>query len=307
MFEKITVKKKNIPSSTETAALVALKISVLLKGGMSLSRAVEHLSEQSGRLSDTSKRVKSRTDKSVSVPHAFAQEDEPCWRAFAVSLEVARRSGAPIAHSCERLSQAFLKIDSLQKKREVLLAGPKSTVVLITLLPFLSILISTFLGVDIFEELSSSRGITLLILGVALLILGVLWALVMIRNTARSDSVKGIELDLLWVALAGGQSPQSAIRLVADCADALRAEWVPLNSFTKRSSLHQILQTAKESGSPIRPLLSSEADIQRENSQTFLEKKAESLAIKILLPLGFCILPSFVFLGVLPLVMALMN
>lgn len=307
MFEKIRTKKKNVPTSTETAALVALKISVLLKGGMSLSRAVEHLSEQSGRLSDIAKRVKARTDNSVSIPHAFAQEDEPCWRAFAVSLEVARRSGAPIAHSCERLSQAFLKIDSLQKKREVLLAGPKSTVVLITLLPLLSIAISSFLGVDVLEELYSPRGIMLLILGVSLLISGVLWALVMIRNVARSDSVEGIELDLLWVALAGGQSPQNAIRLVADCADALRAEWIPLNSFTKRSPVNLILQTAKESGSSIRPLLGSEADSKRQSTQTFLEKKAESLAIKILLPLGFFILPSFVVLGVLPLVMALMS
>lgn len=293
-------------SETEIAAQISLNIATLLRGGMSLERALAQLTQRNTDASEIIHRVFQRNAAGVSIPNAFAKEKAACWRVFAVALEIANKTGAPIAHACEKLSDAFLKIDSLQKKRTVLLAGPKSTVILISILPFVSILLGTLMGVDTLTILFSPRGFLLILSGLILLFIGILWAAFMIRRVAETDSVVGIELDLLWVSLAGGQDPRVSLALIATSADKMRSEWIPLNNFTKEKPALKVLETASETGVPVRPLVAAEATALREREHVVMAKKSEELAVRVLLPLGMFILPSFVVLGVIPMVMSLL-
>lgn len=294
-------------NGSRIAAAFLLRIATSLEGGATLSRALKHLSEDSDGVGEVAERVSLRSRAAVGEADAFAKEKDPPWRVIAAAWEISARVGAPLAPTAERLSEAFASLDSLGKKRNVILTGPKATIFLISVLPLVAVAISESLGVALVAELSSFPGILLLAAGAMFLALGVYWAFVMVREVTEKDLVGGLELDLLWVALAGGRSPHKALLLVADTVDRFAAEWVPLDSLAEGSNAHDVLKIAAKNGMPVRKVLLAEADRAREEVQSELEKEAEKLGIRVLIPLGIFILPSFLLIGVVPMVIAMLR
>jgi tight adherence protein B len=54
-------------------------------------------------------------------------------------------------------------------------------------------------------------------------------------------------------------------------------------------------------------MLLVEAAAARARTMAELERQAERLAVSVLLPIGVCVLPSFIVLGVLPVLLAVMG
>ena len=54
-------------------------------------------------------------------------------------------------------------------------------------------------------------------------------------------------------------------------------------------------------------MLLVEAAAARARTLAELERQAERLAVSVLLPIGVCVLPSFIVLGVLPVLLAVMG
>ena len=66
--------------------------------------------------------------------------------------------------------------------------------------------------------------------------------------------------------------------------------------------LGRTVSRAVESGSSVAEAMLRLADDQRRQSRAEVERRARAVGVKAALPLGICLLPAFVLVGVVPLV-----
>ena len=64
---------------------------------------------------------------------------------------------------------------------------------------------------------------------------------------------------------------------------------------------------AVESGASVADAMLRLADDQRRRSQAAVEGRARAVGVKAAVPLGLCLLPAFVLIGIVPLVVALLT
>lgn len=127
-------------------------------------------------------------------------------------------------------------------------------------------------------------------------------------------------VDLLAACLAAGLSPASALELVTTAvqpplADELAAicarlrlgvdpaaVWRDVATHPQLGSLGRTLSRAVESGASVADALARLSEDLRRRSRAEVESRARSVGVKAALPLGGCLLPAFVLVGVVPLV-----
>lgn len=291
----------------QTTAVFTLKLATMLRAGSAPASAIEALASENSPEGMTAKALTERLHEGMTPASALAAENSPAWKLIAAAWHLSTLSGAPISTTLERMSEALTRLDALRQRREVLLAAPKGTVMLIASLPPISFIVAEVLGIDVLSQLVTPAGILLAVTGIVLLIAGVSWGMAMIKTVNERDEVAGFELDLLWIALAGGNTPTQARRIVVHTIDDFEVVWANLTSFRDGEIASTLIKHAEERGVPLRDLVTHESHTLREHSHQRLEKEAERLAIRVLIPLGVCVLPAFVLLGVMPMMMALMG
>lgn len=295
------------PGSGETSvpAAVAARCAALLRGGMSPTQAVRVLVTDLEGVE--TRAIAARVAEGVSVGQAFGEVDGPEWRVLGAAWRIAETSGAPFAPALDRIAAALHGIAEGARKRSVLLAGPKMTATLVAWLPLASVLVSLLLGFDPIPVFFTPLGAVLLVVGVTLQALGMRWSARLMARVERQDRVAGLECELAWIALAGGAPPALALRRVADAVSEARAEWIPLDALRNGEPLARALRTATAAGVQASALLLDAAGELRAQTQAALEREAERLGVRILLPLACCVLPAFIAVGVVPIVVALMG
>ena len=293
------------PAAISVEAAV-LRAAVLLRGGMPTTRVWRAVGRESPEPGEAA-RIARRIDEGLSSAEALAGANDPRWRVLAAAWEVAELSGAPLAPALERLALAIRALDALAERRGVLLAGPRATVRLVVALPPLALLLGALLGFDPIPVLLSPFGAALAILGTGLLVLGAFWARVLVSRVSAADRAAGWALELSCIGLGGGGPPREALRSVADCADRAGAEWVRLSELRADGPVWAALRTADALGAAAGPLLLGAAEAVRIRAQAELEREAERLAVRVLVPLGVCVLPAFVLLGVVPVLIAVLG
>ncbi len=236
-----------------------------------------------------------------------AQGDAPEWRVVAAVMQLAEESGAPVVAALERLAHALGALDRLEKRREVLLSGPRATIRLVGALPIAAMLLGSLLGFDPIPLLLSTGGFLLVTFGTALLVAGVCWARRMTRSLESVVHIAGLEFELVWIALRGGAPPAAAVRRVADCADEQRAVWIRLSRLRGDGPVRAAIASAEALGTPVGPMLLAEAEAARARAHTELEGQAERLGVRVLIPLAVCVLPAFIVLGVIPVLLAVLG
>jgi tight adherence protein B len=82
---------------------------------------------------------------------------------------------------------------------------------------------------------------------------------------------------------------------------------VSLSALRGDGPVRECLRTADSLGAPVGPLLLGAAETARARTQAELEREAERLAVRVLVPLGVCVLPAFVLLGVVPVLIAVLG
>ena len=298
------------PTSTaagpEQVALVAARASVLLRGGVPAMRTLAALQYELPNVPELA-RIAADVRSGARPASALAAGPGPEWRVLAVAWKLAEVSGAPLAPALDHLAESLRALTALQQRRSILLAGPRATVRLVAMLPVLAVLLGTLMGFDPMSVLLTPGGLMLLAIGSLLLSLGVTWARSMTARLERTDGVAGLEFTLCWVALGGGASARTALGRLADCVDHAHAEWVPFVTLRRDRPLAETIASAAELGAPIGSLLLEEAASRRADAHTALERAAEKLGVKVLIPLGVCALPAFIIVGVLPVVFAMLT
>lgn len=292
---------------------MAHEVVALMRGGVPAAQAWRVLHEERGE--GGSRSGERPMPPEVSGPllageqtaAALAAGPGPEWRVLAALWRLAELSGAPLVDTVERFLRSLRELHRVAERRAVLLSAPRATIRLIAALPPVALLLAALLGFDPMLALAHPAGWALLLCGALLLVLGVRWAQRLAARVARADWVAGWEFELAATALAGGGSTAVALRQAVECADLARAEWISLAALGPGGDVTRILLRADRLGVPRMRLLLGEAAARRLEAQTELERAAERLGVVVLIPLGVCVLPAFVLLGVVPVLMAVLE
>lgn len=140
------------------------------------------------------------------------------------------------------------------------------------------------------------------------------------RRRAQLEAELPHVVDLMTAALAAGAAPTTALALVAatvdqPMADELRswttrlelgsdpvAVWSSMARHPQLGRLGTTLQRSAESGAPVAAALLRLSEDLRDRRRAAVEERVRQVEVKAAVPLGVCLLPSFVLVGVVPLV-----
>jgi tight adherence protein B len=295
---------------SDEAAGVVERLAMLLEAGIAPESAWAYVGEFSVHPVATG--VARAVGQGARPVEAFASTSAcrrtgaEAWRALATAWAVADASGAPLAPSLHRLATALRDRAETERDIEVALTGPLATARLVGWLPVAGLALGMLMGVDVVGTLLGGLlGWGILAIGVSFLLGGRLWTRGLTRRAAPTSAVAGVDLELIAVALSGGVSVVRAKALVREASASFGlAEAVTV---AKESGLERILGLASRAGAPAVDLLRSEAEQARRDARIDGKRAAASLAVRLMLPLGICVLPSFMLLGVAPVILSIVS
>ena len=251
-------------------------------------------------------------DASAGVPVATAlvgalaevpSAQRPAWRALAAAWWVAGEAGSPLAPSLRQFAGSLRSLADAQREIAVALSGPIATARLVMALPVVGVLFGLVLGFNTLEILFATvPGACCLVLGCALLALAFWWNRRLVATARPTDLAPGLRFELMAIAVSGGTSLDRAERSVRQ---ALEASGV--DASVDREAVGGVLELSRRAGVPAGDLLRGEAEEARRTARAAAATAASVLGVKLMLPLGLCILPAFMLLGVAPLLLAVIT
>lgn len=242
--------------------------------------------------------------------HALSADDESAWRSLAAAWRVATISGSPLAPALRGFAETLRDREAARRDIRIALAGPQATARIVMLLPAVAVLLGLLMGVDLVATISTPYGAGAVAAGLVLIMVARRWMRRLVRAAAPPAPTVGLALDLLAVAAGGGGSPEAAAALVmAEVCQALPAPTIGVDDTPSRDAAHldTLVRLSRAAGAPLGELARAEAAETRNRARAESRESAERLAVRLMLPLGACILPAFLLLGVVPMLMGLLS
>jgi tight adherence protein B len=277
-------------------AVVAQRLAVLLAAGVAPGSAWEYLAEGP---------IPARIAASGSVAQTILDArldglEGQAWRGLAAAWSVATDAGAALAPSLAAYSRSLRSLAQAQRDAEVALAGPVATARLVMALPAVGMLFGLALGFDTLAVFGTPLGWACLVAGAALLLAGWRWNRRLIRAAQPADATPGIECDLMAIAVSGGGS-------IPGARAAVEAAIARFDLAARPGRVDGVLELSRRAGVPAAELLRSEADDARREARADAQVKAARLSVHLMIPLGVCVLPAFMVLGVFPLLASVIS
>ncbi|NLT25248.1 MAG: hypothetical protein GXX90_01120 [Microbacteriaceae bacterium] len=223
------------------------------------------------------------------------------WRALGATWRLAERTGAPLGPALHDLASAFRDLGQSDREVSVALAGPAAAARIVTALPVIGVGLGVLLGFDTLGVLVGGPvGWLLLAIGGACFAAGWWWNRRLVAAASRRPATPGFGLDLVAMGLHGGGAADAVLRRAAE---SLREFDLEPSGIDRAAP---ILALAADAGVPAAGLLRAEAALERRRARTDAARKAARLGVQLMLPLGACILPAFLALGVAPLLVAVL-
>jgi tight adherence protein B len=224
------------------------------------------------------------------------------WRGLAAAWFVATESGSPLAQSLRDLAASFRSLGQTQRDLAVALAGPAATARMVMALPVIGVLFGMGLGFNTLQTLFTTLpGLVCFGVGAALMVLGGHWNRRMIRAAGPRNATPGLSIDLMAIAMTGGSSVDRARSIVGQASVDYGVDG------GEEGVIDDVLALAQRAGVPAAELLRSEAEQQRRQARSDGERAAAALAVWLMAPLGVCVLPAFMLVGVAPLLIAIVS
>ncbi|CAN5292280.1 hypothetical protein BH11ACT2_BH11ACT2_03620 [soil metagenome] len=228
-------------------------------------------------------------------------DEEPPWRSTAAAWIVATDAGAPLAPTLREFARSLRSVAAVERDIETAMAGPRATTKLVMLLPVIAILFGSVLGFNTLAVLfTTAPGAICLVLGLALMGVAWWWNRRLFRAAQPGPPTRGLRCELVAIAVSGGGSLERAIASVDAAMAALRLD-------DADGAVDEVIALSVRAGVPAAELLRSEAEESRRAAAADAQRRAEVLAVRLMLPLGVCILPAFMLVGVAPLVIAVIS
>ena len=328
--------------AVERVAAITERLSVLLVAGVPPASAWDYLADAlttRGSGKDPTAGVVSAAALAardgVDVPAAIvaAAPTGPAghaWRSVAAAWAVAIGTGARLGPCLSQLARSQRALGEAQRDIDAALAGPRSTSRLVMVLPVVGLLFGAALGFDTLGTLfGTAPGLVCLTLGTILSLAAWRWSNHMVRRAVPTTSAPGLEIDLRAIALSSGTSIDRARSAVDDALEqcglgmigpdtpvrtgravrrgvAVRRAGPALSSDTA-AAIDSVLTLSRAAGIPAAALLVSEAESVRRDARSRAQRTAAALGTRLMLPLGICILPAFMLVGVVPLVLSVLS
>lgn len=320
------------PPDDDGAARVAQttrRLAVLLGAGVAPSSAWTHLADEAGfdlggpgahggddsspsgatdadvSLTAVAQAAGAGGDVAAAIGAVARRRDGPgvrtAWAGLAAAWQVASLTGAPLGACLRDLAGSLRELDRIGRDVGTALAGPSATARLVLWLPVVALVLGMALGFDTVRTLLATvPGLVCLGLGLAFLLAGGRWSRALTTRAAQRDPAPGLSLDLVAVAMAGGGSASAARAIVHE---ACQRFGVPYDD----DAIDRVLVLSARAGIPAGELLRSEAEQQRDRARSDGERAAAILATRLMIPLGVCILPAFLLVGVAPLLISVVT
>ena len=290
--------RPNASNLARTAAVVQ-RLAVLLAAGVAPAAAWGYLRE-----GDLPERIAARVHTGADIPESIRDEaatlpasDALPWRGLAAAWCVATDAGAPLAPTLRQFAKSIRDLAQSQREITIALAAPVATARLVVALPPVGMLFGLVLGFNTIGTLFTTPiGWACLVIGTALLLAAAIWNRKLVRSAQPRDLTPGIEFDLTAIAVAGGGALDRARASVDQAMRRFGIERV-----AEDDGVLAVLELSRRAGVPAADLLRSEADERRRVARAEVQRRAQELAIRLMLPLGVCVLPAFMILGVIPL------
>ena len=291
---------RSTPSFDEVASIVQ-RLAVLTGAGIGPVSAWGHVARAVPSL-DSIGAAESAPDLGERIAtHARAGPgaEASAWAVLAAVWSVATHSGAALAPTLDRTADVLRGLAESSRQVEVALAGPAATSRVVLGLPAVGVLMGVLLGFDMAGAFASVPGLLCLVSAGILITVAVRWNRRLLRWARDLDATPGIGFELFAVALAGGGS--------IDRATAQVAEACTLAGLELHDDVEGVLDFAASAGVPLIALLRAEADQARREARTIAALRAARLETRLLVPLGLCVLPAFVLVGVVPIALAILS
>lgn len=231
------------------------------------------------------------------------QRAAAAWLALAAAWAVAGEAGAPLAATLRGLAVTFRDQAQLERDLAVALAGPRATARMVGAMPAIGVLFGALLGFDTINMLFRTLpGLICLTLGGALMLAGAGWSRALVRRAVGTHD-DGLMLELTSIAMSGGMSTERARAL----ADGVARRFLIQSGAAGARAIDGVLALSRRAGVPAVELLRSEAQQARLRSRSAGEQRAARLAVTLMIPLGLCVLPAFMLVGVLPLLISVLS
>lgn len=268
-----------------------MRLAVLLQSGLQPLAAWRYLARAGD--ADATAVVAAAGDGGERLPEAIAARGAG-WHALAAAWRIAHAVGAPLADSLRALAAALEEADESRDEVRVAVAEPAATSRLLRWLPLVGLALGFLLGFDPVTVLVASPvGIACALSGAGLMVAASLWNARLVRRAQPDGVVPGLSAELLAIALSGGVSLDRARELL---------DGTPPDDDTE-----QLLALSRTAGVPAVELLRASASLARHRSRIEGRLRAASLSSQLLLPLGICVLPAFVALGVAPMLLSIIG
>lgn len=303
-------RRKGDPSAEqERVASLVQRLAVLLAAGVPPPSAWGYLLPESGEsdwplLDEVVGRIRSHGAADEAI-HAVvgASPESAGWRGLAAAWRVASEAGAPLAPTLADLAGSLRDLAETDREVQVALAAPVATARMVMALPVVGVLFGLALGFDTLGTLFGTPiGLVCLGLGGALMLVARLWNRRLVSSAAPTVQSPGLALDLVAIAVSGGASTDRAITAVESAC--LRSS---ISIQQDQAAIDGVLGLSRRAGVPAAALLRSEAAEARRRARSDGARRAATLSVTLMLPLGLCILPAFMLLGVAPLLIAVIS
>ncbi len=293
-------------SALSEVAAVTQRLAVLLGAGVAPASAWAHVAEGSSS-TIPARVVASRAeparlaDELAAAAESLGRLDASAWRGLAAAWSVATDAGAPLAPSLRDYARSLRSLAQVQRDVDVALAAPVATARMVMVLPVIGVLFGMALGFNTLETLfTTPLGWGSLVVGVLLMVLAQRWNRRLVASAQPDDAAPGLECDLMAIAVSGGGALDRARVTVDDAVQRF--------GLTARGDrIDGVIELSRRAGVPAAELLRAEADDARRNARAEAQEKAARLSVGLMLPLGLCILPAFMVLGVFPLLITVIS
>ena len=283
------------------------RLAVLLAAGVTPGAAWQYLDRDRSAVVAAVADAGDGTPIARSIAAAAADAggaERPAWNGLAAAWSVASEAGAPLAPTLREFAASLRSLADAQRDIAVALSAPVATAKLVSMLPAVGVLFGLVLGFDTIGVLfGTAPGLVCLAAGLALMLAALAWNRQLIARARPTDLTPGMRLELMAIAVSGGSALERAVasvdRAVRECGLA--------ESSGGTEAVAGVLAMSRRAGVPAAELLRSEAEEERRSARADAATRASVLAVRLMLPLGLCILPAFMLLGVAPLLIAVIT
>jgi len=294
-------------SQLPEVARVTQRLAVLLHAGLSPASAWQHAARGETPQS-VAAAVAAASGEPDGAPELIVRAsaqlnslDRQAWNSLAAAWFVAGHVGAPLAGALRSQARALRMLVQVQREVATALAAPVTTARMVLALPAVGLVLGMLLGFDTVAVLVATPvGWGCLVVGCGLIVVAVRWNRRLVRSATPTQASPGLECELMAVAVTGGGSLAQARSVVVEALDRFG---LPNDG----DQLDDVLRLSREAGVPAAELLRAEAEELRHTADADARAAAATLSVRLMLPLGLCVLPAFLALGVLPLMIAVIS